>query len=133
MNYEDQYFVKFKFSSGQIKKNLTNALRDLDIAKKDNILDVKFNYAYTALIKGGITLLSQNNIKAKSAPGHHFKIIEKTAQLLKDDTIADLGNIMRSKRNMDLYSGGIEVTEKECSEYIEFVENILIKIKDIVS
>lgn len=54
-------------------------------------------------------------------------------QILKDDTIADLGNIMRSKRNVDLYSGGIEITEKECDEYIKFVDDILMKVKKIVS
>ncbi len=58
MKFEDKYFIKFTFTKDQIKKNLKNALKDLNIAKKDKILEVKFNYAYTALIKAGITLLS---------------------------------------------------------------------------
>lgn len=132
MNIEDKYFIKFKFAKSQVGKNLQNSLRDVNIAKKDDILDVKFNYAYTALIKGGIALLSYHNIKVKSAPGHHFKIIEKMAQVLKDDTITDLGNIMRSKRNLDLYSGGIEVTEKECVVYIKFVEDVIKRIEGII-
>ena len=132
MKFEDKYFVKFTFTKEQIHKNLKNALKDLRIAKKDRILEVKFNYAYTALIKAGIALLSSYQNRVKSAPGHHIKIIEKLSQILKDETIADIGNIMRSKRNLDLYAGGVEVTEKECREYINFVEKIIYKIKEII-
>lgn len=132
MEFEDAYFVKFKFTKNQIEKNLNNALKDLDIAKKDKILEVKFNYTYTALIKAGPTLLNFYHVKIKSVLGHHIKIIEKMAEILKDNAISDIGNIMHSKRNLDFYNGGIEVTEKECSEYIKFVEKILIKVKDIL-
>ena len=132
MKFEDKYFIKFTFTKDQIKKNLKNALKDLNIAKKDKILEVKFNYAYTALIKAGITLLSYYQVKIKSVPGHHIKIIEKIAQILKDEAITDIGNIMRSKRNLDFYAGGIEVTEKECREYTKFVEDVLVRIKKII-
>lgn len=93
---------------------------------------MKFNYAYTALIKAGIALLSFYQVKIRSVPGHHVKIIDKMSEILGDDTINDIGNVMRSKRNMDFYSGGIEVTKKECSEYIQFVDNVLIRIKKIL-
>ncbi len=132
MKFDDKYFAKFKFTKEQIDKNLKNALRDLDIAKKDEFLDVKFNYTYTALLKAGITLISFNGRKAKSTRGHHIKIIEILADLLADDGISALGNLMRSKRNSDLYDGGIEVTSKECREYIHFVETILGKVKQMV-
>lgn len=95
-------------------------------------MDVKFNYSYSALIKAGMTLLSHHQVKIKSVPGHHAKIIESMAQILKDGTIAEIGNVMRSKRNIDMYSGGIEITEKECHEYIEFVEKTLLCVKDII-
>jgi hypothetical protein len=58
MYFEDKYFTKFEFTQDQIDANLNNALRDFRIAKKDTILEVKFNYTYTALLKAGITLLS---------------------------------------------------------------------------
>jgi hypothetical protein len=132
VNFEDASFVRFTFSKDQIKKNFDNALKDFDIAQKDTILDVKFNYAYTACIKAGIALLSFHQVKVRSAPGHHVKIIDKMAEILDYDTISDMGNIMRSKRNMNFYGGGIEVTEKECAEYIKFVEDVLEKIKVII-
>lgn len=132
MKFEDKYFIQFKFTDEQLNRNLKNALKDLDIAKRDRILEVKFNYAYSALIKGGIALLSYYQVKVKSISGHHVKIIEKLAQILKDEVIADMGHIMRSKRNQDLYSGGVEVTEKETNEYLKFTEKVLIRIKEII-
>lgn len=128
MKFDDKYFRHHNFDKPQIEKNYQNALKDLNISKKDTILEVKFNYAYTALVKAGITLLSSYSIKMKSVPGHHIKLVEKIAEILEDDSIADMGNLMRSKRNLDLYSGGIEVTEKECHEYIKFVEDVVAKI-----
>ncbi len=133
MKFDNKFFVKFKFTKEQTGKYYNNALKDLDIARRDSILEVKFNYAYTAFIKGAISLLSHYQMKTKSAPGHHIKLIDETARLLEDDTIADMGNIMRSKRNLDLYAGGIEVTEKECREYLGFVEEVLLKVKKIIS
>jgi hypothetical protein len=130
--FEDKYFSKFQFTAERIKSNLQNALKDLGIAQKDKITEVKFTYAYNALIKAGIALLSHHRVKVKSVPGHHIKIIEKLAQLLSDETIMDMGNTMRSKRNLDLYEGGIEVTGKECREYLEFTEKVLSRVKDII-
>ena len=61
-----------------------------------------------------------------------MRIIEKLAQILKDENIESLGNSMRSKRNLDFYAGGIEVTEKECREYVDFVEEVLAKLKKLL-
>jgi len=133
MKFDDRYFKSFNFSKEQTDKNLKNAFKDFDIAGKDSILEVKFNYAYTSLIKAGITLLSFYKLKIKSVPGHHIKIIEKMSDILKNDTIGEIGNAMRSKRNLDFYSGGIEVTEKECHEYIDFVKKVLKDIQKHIS
>lgn len=125
MDFDSKYFTKFTFSRDQVEKNLASALRDLSIANKTDILDVKFNYAYAALIKGGIAILSHRQLKTKSIPGHQAKIIEYLARFLNDNSIEILGNVMRQKRNQDFYSGGIDVTEKECKEYLDFVERVL--------
>ncbi len=132
MTFEDKFFVRFKFSREQIEKNLANALRDLEMAKKVNIREVRFQYAYMALIKGGIALLSHQQVRIKSFPGHQVKIIEKMAQILNDETIETLGNWMRQKRNLDFYSGGIEITEKECQEYLDFAEKVLKRPKTLI-
>lgn len=132
LKFDDTYFAPFTFTPEQIARNLANAEHDLSIAKQDTIREVKFSYAYTALIKAIIALLSAYHKKVKSIPGYHVKLLDKTAEILKDDTIAVLGNSMRSKRNTDLYSGGIEVTEKEVIEYLDFVEKVIDKIKKVI-
>lgn len=126
----DKFFADFAFTPEQVRKNLQNARRDLGIARKDEIPDVKFTYAYTALLKAGITLLSHHKLKVRSIPGHHLKLIEKLAELLGDKAIDDLGNAMRQKRNVDLYAGGTDVTAKECAEYLDFVESVVLKVSN---
>jgi uncharacterized protein (UPF0332 family) len=132
MDFEDKYFAKFRFTAEQVEKNLANAMKDFGIAQKDEIEEVKFNYAYSALIKSGIALLSHKGMKIKSVPGHHIKIIEAIAALLDDEAVNDMGNLMRSKRNTDLYEGGVNVTEKESREYIMFVDKVIERIKGII-
>ncbi len=133
MKFEESTFIRFSFTQQQIKKNLESALRDYDIAKKDSIPEVKFTYIYNALIKAGIALLSYYQVRVRSVPGHHVKILEKMAEILKDEAVADIGNVMRSKRNIDLYGGGVEITEKECREYITFGGRVLKRIKNIIT
>ena len=124
----DNFFVDFAFTPEQVQKNLQNAMRDLGIAREDKIPDVKFTYSYTALIKAGMALLSHSKLKVRSIPGHHIMLIEKLAEMLNDPAIDDLGNAMRSKRNVSLYAGGIEITAKECAEYLAFVESVVVKV-----
>lgn len=133
MKFEDRYFSEYAFTPEQIKKNFDNALKDLRIAEKDTILEVKFNYAYNAFIKAGIALLSFYKIKIRGVPGHHVKTIEKIAQILDDENVATMGELMRSKRNLDFYGGGIEITEKECAEFLKFSKNVLLRIKNFIS
>ena len=126
----DNFFADFAFTPEQVYKNLQNAKRDLGIAREDTILDVKFTYAYTALIKSGIALLSHYKLKVRSIPGHHIKLIERLTELLGDQAISDLGNAMRQKRNVDLYAGGTDITAKECAEYLDFVEGVFLKVSE---
>lgn len=130
---DSRYFKKFRFTPEQVRQNMENALKDLKIAKEIAIPEVRFNYTYTALIKAGIALLSYYGIKAKSVPGHHIKIIEQISSYLKDEETADVGNLMRSKRNAEFYGGGAEITVKECKQYLNFVQEVLIRIKKIIA
>jgi len=74
------------------------------------------------LLKIGIYLIAKAGYKVRSRLGHHHKILEKTAQILRDENISILGNKMRQDRNVGLYAGGISVTRKECLEYLAFVK-----------
>jgi len=133
IKFEGKYFVKFDFSDTQIKRYLSNALRDLEIAQENRRSEVKFNYSYTALIKGGIALIAKfGKVKARSIPGHHVKIIEKMSEILGDGTIKEIANSMRMKRNMDFYNGGVFISEKESKDYYNFTKEVLGRIKSVI-
>lgn len=133
MHFDKKYFQEFEFSKEDIKQYFENAIRDLGIAKKDNIPEVKFTYAYQALIKGGIALIAKiGRVKVRSAPGHHIKILEKTSEILKDEDILAIGNAMRTKRNLDFYAGGEIISEKEAKEYLDFAQDVLKKVGKLV-
>lgn len=129
---DKKYFRTFSFSSVQIEKYLANALQDLDIAQNDVYLNVRFNYAYNAFIKACIALLSFKGIKVRAVPGHHIKLLEMGAELLEDSNVVVMGDLMRVKRNRDLYDGGIAITETECSEFISFVKGIVSKVEEMI-
>ncbi len=133
MRFEKEFFQKFKFTGEQIQRYVQNALRDLKIARKDSFSEVRFSYSYQALIKAGIALMAKSGqVKARSVPGHHVKILVKMGQLLKDEDIFAIGNAMRMKRNNDFYGGGELISEKEADDYLEFVEQVVEKVKKVV-
>lgn len=123
--FDEKFFKKFAFTKEQIAINVKNAKRDFEIAKNDVYIEVRFTYAYSALIKAGIALLSKKGLRVRSVPGHHVKIIESLSRLLKDEEIKIIGEQMREKRNIGFYLGGSEITEKECGEYLDFVGDVI--------
>jgi ribosome-associated translation inhibitor RaiA len=133
IHFEAKFFQKQTFTPEQIQQFLDNAKRDLNIAKQADIAEVKFSYSYNALIKSGIALIAKTGkVKIKSAQGHHFKLIEKMSQILRYKTIKEIGNAMRTKRNLDFYGGGIIISEKESTDYYNFVEKIVGKVERII-
>ncbi len=130
MHFETRFFQKSNFTTEQVCRLLENARRDLNIAKIDPLPEVKFSYSYNALIKAGISLIAKTGkVKVRSIQGHHVKIIEKMSQILDSEEIAEIGNAMRTKRNLDFYGGGIVISEKESREYFIFVEDVFKKVE----
>lgn len=131
--FGSEYFKEFKFTAEEIEQYLQNAFHDLEIARKDPFPEVRFTYSFQALIKGGISLIAKmGNVKVRSIPGHHAKILEKLSEILNEPDILTMGNVMRKKRNTDLYGGGDIVSEKETSEYFDFVEAVLKRITKLI-
>lgn len=131
--FDPKFFRAFKPTPEQIERTLAGAWRDFEIAEKDHFVEVRFTYAYQALIKGGIALLAKAGaVKVRSVPGHHVKILEKTGEILKSPDVEVIGNAMRTKRNLDLYEGGIRVGESEVQEFIKFVKKILEEVEKIL-
>jgi len=132
MKFNDQYFNKQEFKPSQIRQLFNNAEKDLKISRAVDIPEVRFTYAYSAFLKAGMALLAHFGAKAKSVPGHHVKIIEMMSDVLDNRAIEDIGNAMREKRNLDLYSGGVELTEKDSRAYLKFAEEVLKQITKIL-
>ena len=132
-SYEREYFQKFKFTPSQIERYVQGAVRDLEIAQKDQFLDVRFTYCYQALIKIGMAVLAKKaGVKVRSVMGHHIKILDALSEILGDPDIFTIGNAMRMKRNKGLYDVGAVITKKETSEYIVFVGQVIQKAKKLI-
>lgn len=130
ISFDPKYFQKFKFRPNQTEKYMQAAWKDLKISKKSDIPEVQFQFAYNALIKLGIALISHFGYKVKSRSGHHMKILEKVSLILNNKDIYSFGNRMRKKRNTDLYEGGILISQKEAEEYKEWLKAIFKKAEE---
>ena len=130
---DPEFFRKSKFSKTQIAGYLKNAFRDLEIAAEDSFVEVRFTYAYQALIKAGLALLAHEGVKVRALPGHHIRILEAVSRILKDPDAFTVGNAMRMKRNEDLYGEGGFVSEKEAEEYLESIQAILDRARKLIT
>ena len=133
INFDNNFFKKFNFTNEQKKKFYDTAFKDINIANESGIQEVKFQFTYNALIKLGITLIACYGYKVSSRRGHHIKIIEQLADILKNEDILGYGNQMRKMRNTELYDGGILITQKQADEYCGFVLNLFKLSQNVVS
>lgn len=132
-SFSAEYFNETKFTTEQISGYLAKSLKDFEIAERDQIPDVRFTFAYQALVKAGIAYVAHEGYKVRTIPGHRIKLIEKLSELLKDPAVFTFGNAMRMKRNDDLYGDGGIVSEKDAKEYLEFVRSVLDKVKEKIA
>jgi hypothetical protein len=126
-------FEKFRFSRKQIEKYHSSAKRDLKIASEADISEVRFRFCYDALLKLAMAVCAENNLRVKSRRGHHIELIKKLSFFLKDEEIEILANEMRSKRNWDLYGGGIIISFKEANEYLNWTKKIFRQAETLVN
>jgi hypothetical protein len=117
-------FEKFIFSRGQVDKYYASALRDLKISRRTEDTEVNFRFCYDVLLKLAITVCAKNNLRVKARQGHHVKLIDKLAEILENKDIKIIGQEMRSKRNWDLYGGGVLISKKEAGEYLKWTNEI---------
>jgi hypothetical protein len=132
MKFDNKSFKKMAFTNEQISKYFLSAEKCLRIAEAVKIPEVVFKFSYDALLKLGITLIAQGGHKVRVMAGHHIKILEKTAEILNNKTIASIGNMMRTQRNFDLYDAGTIVSKKQSEEYLEFVQRTFKQAKKLL-
>lgn len=120
-------FEKFSFKEIQVINYYKSAIKDFGIADKSDIPEVTFKFSYDAMLKLAIALCAKNQFRVKSRQGHHVELINKLSEFLSDDEIRVIGNEMRMKRNIDLYSGGTLITKKEAREYVGWIKSVFKK------
>lgn len=118
-------FEKFSFKKEQVKAYFNAAVRDMAIAGKTDVPEVIFKFSYDALLKLAIAFCALNGLRVKARLGHHIGLIGKLSEFLNDKKIEIIGNEMRMKRNIDLYSGGTLISKKEADEYHSWVKGII--------
>ncbi len=125
-SFSKDCFQKFDFSPEEMQRLLDGAARDLEIAEKGNFIEVRFTYAYQALLKSGIALIArEKGLKVRAVPGHHVQVLSGLSLLLKAPRIEVIGNAMRMKRNTDLYGGGEFFSDKQVDDYLKFVTGVV--------
>lgn len=122
-------FEKFTFSQKQIDRYYESALRDFKIAKNSDISEVSFRFCYDCLLKLAIAICAENGLRVKARRGHHIELIKKLSFYLNDSEVKIMANEMRSKRNWDLYGGGVLISDKEVKSYIDWIEQIVRKVE----
>ena len=126
-------FEKFNFTEAQIKRYYNSALRDFKIALDSRIEEVVFKFCYDSLLKLAIAICAKNNLRIKSRQGHHIELLKKLSDILKNKDINAIGNEMRTKRNFDLYSGGVIISKKEAKEYLKWMREIFEQVNYYLS
>ena len=121
-------FEKFIFTPQQLEKYFESGLRDFNIAKKGEP-EVVFTFCYNCLLKLAIAVCAKNNLRVKARQGHHAALIEKMSEYLDDEDIEIMAQEMRSKRNKDLYGGGVLITRKDAAMYLKFTEEVKKKVE----
>ncbi len=126
-------FEKQIFTNRQIEKYFNSALRDFKIAINSDVPEIIFKFCYDSLLKIAITICAKNNLRIKSRAGHHIKLLKKLSEYLNNEDIFIMSDGMRKKRNFDLYSGGVLISEKEALDYRKRLKKIVAQAEDYLS
>lgn len=118
-------FENFIYPPGQIKRYYEAGVKDLHLASLAKAPELVFYACYNVIIKIAIAVCAKNNLKVKAQSGHHVELINKLAEYLGDNNVLDDANRMRRKRNMDLYGGGLFISEKEAINYLKFCRRLV--------
>lgn len=121
-------FEKFVFTTRQIENYFESASKDFNIAKNGEP-EVSFVFCYNCLLKLAIVVCAKNDLRVKARSGHHIALIEKLSEFLNDKEIEIIAQEMRSKRNKDLYGGGILVSNKDAQMYLSFICMLMKKVE----
>jgi hypothetical protein len=129
--FEPEFFHEFSYSKSQTDGYFRNAELDLRRAEESKDPNIAYRIGYESVLKLGIALIAQAGFKVKSVPGHHVKILDKLGEILgRPDEVEYLHRIRR-KRNIDLYDGGLDFTEKESKDLLDLCKTLFTHAKQL--
>ena len=131
MKFDRTFFAKQEFTAKALSALAASAAREFEIAASSPVPEVKFHFAYMALLKTGIYRIAREGYRVKSAPGHHKMVIEALSELLGDREVAVVGDKMRRDRNLDLYEAGAAFSSTETEAYLKFIADICKRVTGI--
>ena len=124
MNFLPEFFQKIEFQNEQIDQYFQSAKKDFLTAQESNNVDVVLHFGYSAILKLGIGLIAKEGFKVRSIPGHHIKILDAMTTLTGLEDELNYIQRIRRKRNVDLYEGGISLSQKEAAELLNVVGEV---------
>ncbi|MDD3285792.1 MAG: hypothetical protein PHG95_04160 [Patescibacteria group bacterium] len=107
---------------------MQSAERDLLLADNQEA-EIKFQFTYNCLLKLAQSVCASQNLRVKARFGHHSALLDKCAEVMGNKKIAAVAQVMRDKRNRDLYDGGTVITDKEADVYYQFVKKLIKEVK----
>lgn len=123
-HFQTEFFQPFTYTEAQISGYFLNAEQDLTRAKHADDPNIVYRIGYDAALKLGIAMIAKAGYKVRSVPGHHIKILDQLAEILKRPDEVDYLHRIRRKRNVDLYEGGLDFTEKEAEDLLKLCETL---------
>ncbi|MBI5754900.1 hypothetical protein HZA41_01630 [Candidatus Peregrinibacteria bacterium] len=127
--FETDHFQEFPYSKSQTDGYFHNAELDFVRAEKARDPNIAYRIGYESILKLGIAMIADAGYKVKSVPGHHIKILEKLGEILKRPDEIEYLHRIRRKRNIDLYEGGLDFTEKESSDLLVLCGILFVEAK----
>ena len=120
-------FEKFDFKLEQIQRYFGAAVKDFRLLEKEKAPELSFYLCFNVIIKVAMAVCAKNKLRVKSRAGHHIELIAKLAEFLEDPEIEKVAGKIRTKRNRDLYDGGVPTSKKEAEAYLKFCRNLIKK------
>lgn len=105
---------------GEVKRLLEAVDRRLEDADNEtNHPETRLEQAYYAILNCALVGLRVNGLRPTDRQGHHVVALESLSDTLgvPDDRV-DYVQLLRGLRNKELYTGGIQVTDRQVEEAI---------------
>ena len=130
MKFDKEFFIKQDFLPELIEAAFRNARQDWERVQAMDDPAIICRIDYDCIIKFGVAALCKEGYRVRSVPGHHRIILEAMVDLMELKKEYEYLDRLRKKRNLELYSGGAEFTQKEADTLLALLQEIFHNIRE---